>query len=256
MSRHFIIPDTQCRPGDDFSYLTWVGKYICDQRPDVIIHLGDHADMPSLSTHDQKGSRYFEGQRYNKDIQAAHDGMKALLEPITALQKKQKSDKHKVYKPRMVFLMGNHENRIDRAVNNNPTLEGLISTADLEYDVYGWEVHDFLKPVVIDGVVYSHYFPTGAMGRPCGSAAQMVSKLHQSCIAGHQQGRQVAYGRKADGSMITCIIAGSCYMHDEGYMDWTSNRHWRGVLVLNEVKDGHFDELMVSLNYLERTYAL
>jgi hypothetical protein len=151
--------------------------------------------------------------------------------------------------------MGNHENRIDRAINSQPMLEGVISTKDLCYE-QDWEVHSFLQPVVINGVVFNHYFPTGALGRPASSASAMVSKLHQSCVAGHQQGRQVAYGRKADGSMITCIIAGSFYLHDEHYMDVTSNRHWRGLVMLHEVSDGHFDEMFVSVDYLRKKYGL
>lgn len=251
--RHLIIPDTQIREGDDFRFLDWIGKYICDLRPNTIIHLGDHADMPSLSTHDHKGSKAFEGLRYTKDVEAAKDAMKVLLKPLKQLQSKLKQQKHKPYTPLKILTLGNHENRIDRAINNNPQLEGLISVKDLKYDE-DWKVYPFLQPITVDGVVYSHYFPTGAMGRPCGTAQQMVSKLHQSCIAGHQQGRQVAYGRKADGSMLTCIIAGSCYLHDESYMDVISNKHWRGVLVLNEVNDGHFDEMFISLDYLRKKY--
>lgn len=253
MARHLIIPDTQVKDGDDLGFLRWVGKYICDLRPDTIIHIGDHADMPSLSTHDQKGSKAFEGLRYIKDIEAAKEGMKVLLEPLKSLRSKQKKNKEKVYSPTKILTIGNHEARITRAVNNNPQLEGLISLKDLKYED-DWHVYPFLHPVTVDGVVYSHYFPSGAMGRPTSSAQQMVTKLHQSCIAGHQQGRQVAYGRKADGSMFTCIIAGSCYLHDEPYMDVISNRHWRGVLVLNEVNNGTFDEMFISLDYLRKKY--
>ena len=48
--RHLIIPDCQVRPGDDLSFLNWIGQYIIDKKPDVIVHLGDFADMPSLSS--------------------------------------------------------------------------------------------------------------------------------------------------------------------------------------------------------------
>lgn len=252
--RILCIPDTQVREGVPLEHLEWAGKAICDYRPDVVVHLGDHADMPSLSTHDKPGSKAFEGLRYKKDIEAAKKGMEKLLAPLKELQSKQKKNKEKVYKPRKVFLMGNHENRIDRAVNNNPTLEGLISTDDLGY-AKDWEVHGFLKPVFINGVGFSHYWPVGAMGRPASSAAVLVNKLHMSCIAGHQQGKQVAYGKRADGRSLCGIIAGSYYLHDEHYMDQLSNRHWRGLLILNEVEDGHFDELFLSIEYLQRKYG-
>ena len=68
------------------------------------------------------------------------------------------------------------------------------------------------------------------------------------------QGRQIAYARRADGTEITGIIAGSCYEHDEDYLNMQSNNHWRGVYMLHEVNNGSFDEMAVSLDYLKRTY--
>lgn len=248
-----IIPDCQIKEGVPTDHLTWAGNAIVDYRPDVVVNMGDFADMPSLSTHDIKGSKYFEGLRYKKDVEVTKAAMQQLLSPLKELQLKQKRNKEKVYNPRMVMLLGNHENRIDRAVNNNPTLDGLISTKDLCYE-RDWEVHAFLHPVFINGVGFNHYWPVGAMGRPAGTAAAIISKLHMSCIAGHQQGKQVAYGKRADGKPICAIIAGSYYLHDESYMDQLSNKHWRGLVVLNEVNDGHFDEMFLSIEYLGKRY--
>ena len=249
-----VIPDCQVKDGVPTDHLEWAGKAICDYQPDVIVNIGDFADMPSLSTHDTKGSKYFEGLRYKKDVAAAKAGMERLLKPLREMQRQQKQSKHKVYKPRMVMTLGNHENRIARAVNNNPTLEGLISVEDLGYEK-DWEVHGFLRPVFINGVGFSHYWPVGAMGRPAGTASAIVNKLHMSCVAGHQQGKQIAYGKRADGSSICAIIAGSYYMHDESYMDQLSNRHWRGLVMLNEVNEGAFDEMFLSIEYLGKRYG-
>ena len=132
--RILVIPDAQVKQGVPLEHLSWAGQAITDYRPDVVVNLGDFADMPSLSSHDIKGSKYFEGLRYKSDIDVAKEAMKKLLKPLKDLQARQKKNKEKVYKPRMVLTLGNHENRIDRAVNNNPTLEGLISTKDLGYE--------------------------------------------------------------------------------------------------------------------------
>ena len=252
--RILVIPDCQVKPGVPTEHLEWAGKAICEYRPDVVINIGDFADMPSLSTHDKAGSKYFEGKRYKDDIKAAKEGMEKLLAPLRALQKSQKATKHKVYKPRMVLTLGNHENRINRAVANSPILDGVISIEDLCYEK-DWEVHQFLHPVFIGGVGFCHYFPVGAMGRPASSASVLVNKLHQSCVAGHQQGKQVAYGKRADGTAICGIIAGSYYLHNEDYMDVLSNTHWRGLVMLNEVQDGAFDEMFLSINYLKKKYG-
>jgi hypothetical protein len=252
--RILVIPDCQVKPGVPTEHLEWAGKAICEYRPDVIVNIGDFADMPSLSTHDKVGSKYFEGKRYKDDIKVAKEGMVKLLKPLRELQKSQKDSKHKIYKPRMVLTLGNHENRINRAVDNNPMLDGVIGVNDLGYEK-DWEVHKFLSPVFINGVGFCHYFPVGIMGRPASSANVLVNKLHQSCIAGHQQGKQVAYGKRADGTPICGIIAGSYYLHDEDYMDTMTNAHWRGLVVLNEVENGAFDEMFLSMNYLKKKYA-
>ena len=182
--------------------------------------------------------------------------METLLGPLWKLQEKQRKAKKKVYSPRMILTLGNHEDRIDRAIDNDRKLEELISIGDLNYEQYGWEVYPFLDVVVVDGIAYSHYFASGVMGRPVTSAQALISKKHMSCFAGHQQGRQIAYARKADGSEITSIIAGSCYEHDEGYLSSQSNQHWRGFYVLHEVKNGSFDEMAVSLNYINQKYGV
>lgn len=251
--KHFIIPDTQVRPGDDLEYLRCIGRYIVHKQPDKVIHLGDHADMPSLSSYDV-GKKSFEGRRYVDDIAAAQAGMEALWEPLEEYNARQRKNGKKQYFPEKEFLYGNHENRINRAVNDDAKLEGVLSVSDLQYEKYGWKVHDFLDVVVIDGIAYSHYFVTGVAGRPAGTAAAQLRKTNMSSIAGHQQGRQVAYASRADGNRICSIIAGSCYEHDEDYLGPQGNKHWRGCIMLNEVSDGSFDEMFISLNYLKDRY--
>lgn len=251
---HFIIPDVQARPGDNFDFLKAIGRFIVDKKPEVIINIGDFADMPSLSSYDV-GKRDYEGRRYKKDIAAAHEAMAALLTPMWEFNAKAKKNKEKRYNPRMILTLGNHCERINRAINDDAKLEGLISIDDLGYKEYGWEVHPFLDVVVVDGVAYSHYFVTGVAGRPASTASALIAKKHMSCIAGHQQGKQIASAYKADGNPITCIIAGSCYEHAEKYMGPQGNNHWRGVVVLHEVDNGSFDEMFCSLEWVKKKYG-
>lgn len=249
-----FIPDTQARPGDDFGFLRRIGQYIVDKKPDVIVHAGDFADMPSLSSYD-KGKRSFEGRRYRKDLEAAHDAMESLLGPMREYNEMRLRNKKGLYRPRMVLTLGNHEDRINRTINCEPMLDGTISVDDLKYAEFGWEVHPFLEVVVIEGIAFSHYFTTGTMGRPASTASAQLNKKHMSCIAGHQQGRQSATAVKADGRQITSIIAGSCYEHQEDYLGPQGNRHWHGLVMLHNVQDGQFDEVYVPLSYINERYA-
>lgn len=210
--------------------------------------------MPSLSSYDV-GKKSFEGRRYLKDIGAATEAMDALLSPMWDFNYKAKKNKEKQYHPKMVMLLGNHENRINRAVNDDPKLEGVLSLDALGYEGYGWEVIPFLDVHVEDGVAYSHYFTTGLMGRPVTTAGACLAKKHMSCIQGHQQGLQIASAYRGDGKRLTSIIAGSCYEHEEDYMSSQGNKHWRGFVVLHDVSDGEFDFMNVSLDFINKKYA-
>lgn len=254
MAKHLIIPDVQVKPGQDFTFLKWVGQYIVDKKPDVIICIGDFADMPSLSSYDV-GKKSFEGRRYTEDIKATHAAMEALLSPLKEYNAKQKRTKHKLYTPRMVLTLGNHEERILRAVENDPKLDGILQVDDLKYKQYGWEVYDYLDVVVIDGVAYSHFFTSGAMGRPVSSAAALLSKKHMSAVMGHVQDRQIAYAKTADGRQLTGLFVGCCNLHDEDYLGNQGNDYWRGIWMLHEVNNGAFDEMPISLNYLRKKYG-
>ena len=254
MTKHFVIPDCQVKPEHDTSYLRNIGQYIVDKRPDVVVCIGDFADMPSLSSYDV-GTKSFEGRRYRNDVAATKAAMDNLLAPLNEYNTRARRNHKERYSPRLVLTLGNHENRINRAVNSDPKLDGVLSVEDLGYAEYGWEVHPFLSVVLIDGVAYSHYFTSGVLGRPSTSAAAQLSKKHMSCVAGHQQGLQIAMAQRADGRRLTSVIAGSCYEHDEDYMNPQGNKHWRGCLMLHEVHDGEFDIMPISLNYLNKKYV-
>lgn len=246
-----VIPDTQVKPGVDLTYLGKIGEYLVEKQPDVIVHLGDHWDMPSLSSYDV-GKKSFEGRRYKNDIQAGNEGMAELLYPLKSYNKRAAANHKPRYRPEMHFLMGNHENRINRAVNDDAKLEGTIGVQDCNLD--DWIVHDFLDVAIIGGIAFSHYFVTGVAGRPASTASAQLNKKHMSCIAGHQQGLQIATAHRADGQRLTSIIAGSCYEHDEDYLGAQGNKHWRGFMMLHEVNDGQFDLMPVSLDYLNKKY--
>ena len=201
-SRILIIPDTQVKPGVNTDHLEWAGHYAVKMKPDVIVHIGDHWDMPSLSSYDKKGSRQMEGKRYVKDIDAGNEAMDRFMAPIHAEVARLKKGKRKAWNPRLVYTMGNHENRINRAVDADAQLEDLISTDDFNLAEHGFEVVPFLEPIVIDGVVFCHYICSGVMGRSISVARIGLTKRHQSFVQGHVQQRDIAEGVRADGKRI------------------------------------------------------
>ena len=250
---HLFIPDTQSRPGTPDDHLRWIGKFIVEKKPDVVIHAGDHWDCPSLSSFDKKGSKSMEGRRYEADIEKGNADFALLTEPIV---KHNKRHRLHPYEPRLVLLRGNHEYRIIRAVEDNPQLDGVIGYHHLLSP--GWETHDFLKPVWIDGVAYCHYFANPMTGKPYGGMVRTrLNTIGHSFTQGHTQtldmanrpvlgptGPRLQYG----------LVAGACYLHDEDYKGYQGNAHWRGIVVKHEVRDGAYDIMPVSLDYLCRRF--
>lgn len=253
---HFIIPDSQVKPDVDLSYLSWIGEYIVRKKPDVIVHLGDFFDLESLSSYD-KGKKSAEGKRLNKDIEVGIEGMRALLTPLYNYQQEEIAVYGKVkYKPRMVFLYGNHCNRLTRHVEANPELAGFLSLKDLRIEEFGWTTVPFLKPITLTGVAYSHYFPNEFTGKPLGgSALSMLKTLGTSFVQGHKQTLDHAVRHlPTNGKQQHGLICGAAYSHNEEYKGM-NNAHWRGCVVAHRVNDGAYDPLFVSLDYLEDQYG-
>lgn len=254
--RILVIPDTQVKPGVNTDHLEWAGQYAVKMKPDVIVHIGDHWDMPSLSSYDKKGSRQMEGRRYVKDIDAGNMAMDRFMAPIHAEVARLKKGKRRAWNPRLVYTMGNHEQRIVRAVDQDAQLEDLISLDDFNLAEHGFEVYPFLEPVVIDGIVFCHYICSGVMGRSISSARAGLTKRHQSFFQGHVQSRDIAEGVRADGKRITGIMGGSFYTHEEGYLSpqYNTGKTWSGVWVLHGCDDGEHDYMPVSIDYLRSKY--
>ncbi len=258
MTKHLMIPDTQVKEGVNTDHLEALGHYIVEKRPDVIIHIGDHFDMPSLSSYDRPGSKKMEGKRYKKDIAAGNAGMNRLMKPINDYNNMCIRQKRKQYKPRKIFCMGNHEYRINRATEHDAKLDELLTTDHFNLKKHKWEIYSFLDVVNIDGVNYSHYFvnPTGLTGMPIGGTIDnKLRHLGCSFSMGHQQVLQHGIKYTAEGKALHGLVAGSFYQHDEDYLGPQKNReHWRGVVMKHEVKDGAYDPMFISLDYLLRRY--
>lgn len=252
-TNHIWIPDLQIRPGVPMDHISLIAQYIIEKKPDVIGQIGDWSDVHSLNGHAEKGSLELEGSRYADDIASFDHSFALLNDPIQAVIDRMDRNHKKKWRPRRVFCKGNHEHRANRAISNDPKWFGLLSSDD--FKTPGWERHEFLKVVTIDGVDFSHFFKMQNSNNPIGgSTDNRLNKIGNSHFGGHTPG--FLYGNRVypDGKTRHSVTAGSAYLHTEDYRGLQCNTHFRGIVALNDVRDGNFDVMPVSLKFLCRKY--
>lgn len=242
---HIVIGDLQVKPGVDTRNLDWIGSFIADEfaghRNVKLKAIGDGADMESLSLYD-RGKKEMEGRRFIADVDCFNEAW-ARLDAYIPKEPTWTYD----------YYFGNHEYRIVWAASENPQLDGLLSLALL--DTKQWRRHEFLSVHEDDGVNYSHYFHPVQSGRPySGSNIELrLQKIGRSFTMGHQQG--LLHGvRNVLGTLQHGLVIGSSYLHDEEYLGFQGNNHWRGIVVCHQVENGDYDPQFISLDYLCRRY--
>lgn len=235
-----IMGDPHAHPNYDNKRFELAGWFAARNEVDVVVCLGDWADMPSLSDYDRK-KRSFEGRRYRRDLAAAHEAMELFDEGFVKEQQRMGS-RHGVD-----FFMcgGNHdEDRIGRMTQVNPELDGMLDfEIDLKYAEYGWNVVPYKQAIDINGMAFSHFFASGVMGRPITGerpALSLINKLHTSACVGHSHLYDRAHRTRPDGSRVIGISAGwfGHPDHREGWNLNTAHLYWNGLLLLKGLYKG------------------
>jgi len=255
---HLVIGDTHAKPDENPRRFEWLGKAIIDLKPDVVICMGDFNDMGSLSSYD-KGKKSFEGKRIEADIQASHIALKLIRSPLEAYWARQKKSKYQLYNPKFEMLGGNHdEARIERVINSNPELEGLISIEKLGYEKFDWNYTKYTKPLIVDGIAYCHHFASGIMGKPIGGknmARTLISTNLQSSTVGHDHGFHYAFQPRADGRTVHGLSAG-CYTEDiPKYAEGADKFWWRGLILKTNVHDGEYSLKQFNMNEVKSNWG-
>lgn len=241
-----VIGDAHAKHGESNERFTKLGKVINEYQPDVIVNIGDMADMESLSSYDV-GKKSFEGRRLVKDYEALWDALERI-------EKEVKGN----YSPIKIALMGNHEERINKAINSDPKLEGTISIDDLKFNEYGWQVFPFLVPAEVMGITFQHYFVTGSMDRAISAentGRTIIKKYHRSALAGHSHKLDLAWDAGPSGLMVAGTV-GCYFSHIEKWQSLQSQKQfWRGLVFLDGVKDGTIEDCrLLSMEKINRIY--
>lgn len=250
-----VIPDQHSHPDYNNDRADWLGAYIAEQKPEIVINMGDAADMPSLSSYD-KGKASFHGRNYEKDISSHLDFQERMWEPVRKTKKKM---------PYKVVLIGNHENRLQKVLEYDPHLAGErfgVSFKNYDFGSYYHEIvpYEGQTPGVYtcEGINFAHYFVSGLMGRPIGGehhAYSLVTKQFASSVAAHSHTVDYCVRTDTHGNHLQGLV---CGVYQDYESEWAGNVNklwWRGIVHLRNVENGNFDPEFISLGALRREYS-
>ena len=234
----------------------WLGSFLYDLRPDMVVDLGDGADMRSLNTYDTRYPQAIVSQSYEEDIEVYNDSQDRLRHKFRFMKKK---------RPFWVGFEGNHENRIKKAIQHDPRLEGSkygVSFGHLQTKSWFDEYHEYANsgPALVDydGIIYGHYVSSGNYGTAMATkhhGYSLVEKLASSTTVGHSHKFSYFYKGDARPNPLHGLVVG-CYKGKEEAWAGQANGEWRyGVVVKREVQNGSYDLEWISMNRLEREYG-
>lgn len=254
-----VIPDAHVSPGQDLTRFKKLGQLIVDKQPDRIISLGDFLSLDSMSGWDLAKSGNMEGKRYSEDIQAGKDALQLMLQPLKNMQGQQRYAGASVYTPRMVFIKGNHCDRVDRYLETRPELKEHMSVdKDLELNKFGFsDIVAYRESIEFDGVLFTHA-PMNAANQPVSGkyaihrAAEMTAK---SLVFGHTHRQEVVnYYRHGSGELTQIVTGGALFEGTDSYAYGALNAYFRGLMLLTHYKEGRFDYEVISLERLNELY--
>jgi hypothetical protein len=238
-----VVPDAHAAPHQDLRRFTWLGRAIehygrvAMKRgvPFRVVIIGDFGDFRSLSSYDTgKGSSW--GENYEDDVKAVQDALALTREGVSDAVWDY-ADKH--------YTEGNHEHRATRWMQDNPTLQGTLTgcwDAMQDYDI---KPHAYGEIVRLDGVGYCHIQQGLGSSRPIGGVHQahnMIQKGQVSMVVGHSHKLDSKVAHRLDGTTIRATVVGCFFEHDESYAGQGNRTWWRGLVVLENVRNGNYDQ--------------
>lgn len=107
-------------PNEDRKTMKVVEAYMADHVWDEWLQIGDIMDFEYISSYNEDALRKLEGKRFKLDYAYANNFLDRHQEIVRKNNKKAK----------FTILEGNHDYRVERLIDKQPTFEGMIEVAD------------------------------------------------------------------------------------------------------------------------------
>ena len=249
-----VIGDTHDSPHlPDKSRFGWFAKHIKKTKPDYVVQIGDFATFDSCTHYirDDSYTAKIDKPIFMKDIESLDEAMEEFQYHL------------KDYKIKKYLTLGNHERRMWRKEDSNPSFYGMCQKEFFgTCKKYDWEVIPYGKYLMLGGVGFIHA-PINPMGKEYGGEAserQVANKSKIDIVFGHSHRAQDNRVSKISPvkNDFTRIINVGCalpYNHIESYAKH-SLTGWTYQICELKIWDNHIQEVNnISMQTLERDYG-
>ena len=254
MIKVLVIGDTHDSPNiNSKERFGWFAKHIKKIKPDYVVQIGDFITLDSC-THYIKDDTYtarIEKPIFMKEMESMDSAMEEFAYHL------------KDYPVKKYITLGNHENRMWRKEDNNPSFFGMCKKEFFGIcKKYNWEVIPYGIYLMLNGVGFIHA-PLNLMGKEFGGDAserQVANKSKIDIVFGHSHRAQdirvsKISNKKNDFTRIVNVGCSLPYGHIEHYA-----RHsltgWTYQICEVNIWDNHIQEVNnISMQTLENEYG-
>ena len=258
MKEVLVLGDFHVTNNQNLSRFKVISRFIIEHKPEYIVLMGDFMTFQCLSAWDMDKRARMEGQRYELEINAGNEALDIMFSDVDAYNKKQKKTRHRQYNPKRIYIKGNHEDRLDRYLDFDPTFKGWVGVEkDLKLKERGFEVIPYRKYYYLDDVGFTHVPFNKAKeisGVDITRKASMVTV--KSIVFAHTHGQNLCHVHKEGMPHLQDIyVCGCVFDEKEDYVDGRVTEYWRGITLLNIWKPGRFDIDAYSISRLRHEYG-
>jgi hypothetical protein len=220
--------------------LTWIARYASEERFERIIQMGDWSTNDSASSHEKGDSRQ---ARFKPGFR---DDLDNLMASHQAFRRGMASD----YRPKLDFVMGNHEWRFERYENAHPEAHQTFTLErDQTFAQFGWRVRPYGELLYVEQVGFAHHAVNGA-GRAFGGKTgpqRGANETTISIVGAHTHRKQNHDAPKIGPLGLVSMIEVGCAMPWGEIETYVQSDHsplgwWWGVVPMT-VQDGLVTDL-------------
>lgn len=252
-----VMGDAHVTDEQDLSRFDAAGKFILEERPTDIILMGDFLTMRCLSAWDRDKRLKMEGLRYRAEIEAGNEALDRLTGPVARYNRAVGLRKKGLYQPNWVYIEGNHEDRLTRYLDKDPTFLGTVGIAqDLNLTVRGFTWIPYRSYHYINGIGFTH-IPFNKMkeigGVDITRKAQQVTI--KSCVFGHTHELHTSNVHVEGMDHLQQVLNVGCFFEDhEEYTKGKVTNYWKGLVLLHNYSEQRFDIETISMSRLKSKY--